>query len=341
MRKWLKGMRPSEEQQAEEKWLKVMRSPAFLRPLGDKLEIKGATGVFVHPSEDQAQDKLIGDFRNYLRRILGKTSSILEIGAGYNPMFAKRDGYNVATLDHDDQAGLTKKWAALDTSRIEAVDFVWRDGRFADLIGQRKFDAVAASHVVEHAPDFVQFLNDSSFALKDGGTIFLLVPDKRFCFDYFQPVSDPAKVLADHREKRTRHSFASFYRRTMHTTGNGGIAWDQRDLTEAKLTHADPHEALRNAERNSVAPDYMDMHENYFTPASFAILVEELGYLGKIDVRLDLVTRARGCEFLVALKKITEPQPVPASVFMQRKKAWCGVMLAEECERIRYAHWPV
>ncbi len=318
-----------------------MRSPAFLRPAGDALRAPGTTGFFVHASEDAAQDKLIGDFRNYIRRAVGKTIAVLEIGPGYNPIFSRRDGCNVATLDHDDQAGLIKKYAMLDTSKIEPVDFVWRDGSFVDLIGERKFEAVAAAHVVEHAPDFVQFLKDSSFVLKEGGVIYLIVPDKRFCFDYFQPITDPAKVLADHLQKRTRHSFESSYRRTIHTTGNGLIAWGQDDLADVQFKYCDPREALRNAERNAASAGYVDMHGNCFTPASFAVLIEELGHLGLIDLRLDLLTRARGCEFLVALKKFIPGETAPADAFARRRKTWCGVMMAEELDRLRYADWPI
>jgi 2-polyprenyl-3-methyl-5-hydroxy-6-metoxy-1,4-benzoquinol methylase len=322
-----------------------MRSPPFLRPLGSALQGAGGSRCFVHPRDDAAQNKLIGDFRNRIRRVVGKTNSVLEIGPGYHPIFSKREGYTVASLDHDDQAGLVKKYAAInasvDTSKIEPVDFVWRDGKFADLIGACKFDAVVAAHVVEHAPDFIQFLIDSSFALKDEGVLFLIVPHKHYCFDYFQPISDPAKVLADHLAKRTRHSFESFYRRSMYTTGNGMIAWGQDDVVEVQMKYGDPREALRLAQMKSLSPVYVDTHENYFTPASFAILIEELAHLGEIDLRMDVLTRARGCEFLVTLKKTTNAAAVPANVFMQRKKAWCGVMMAEEFERLRLAQWPV
>ena len=49
--------------------------------------------------------------------------------------------------------------------------------------------------------------------------------------------------------------------------------------------------------------DFFDCHENYFTPSSFFLLIEEIRYLGFIDFVPRLVTRARGCEFLVVLRK--------------------------------------
>jgi SAM-dependent methyltransferase len=322
------------------KWLRASRSGRRARS-APAPQLNGATRVFLAKGDDEAQNESIGDFRDYIRRAIGKTRPALEIGPGCNPMLSKREGYHVASLDCDDQAGLVKKFAkhaSEDTSKIEPIDFVWRDGSFTDLVGNRKFDAVVSSHSVEHAPDFVQFLNDSAFVLKDDGVIYLIAPDKRYCFDYFQPVSDPAKVLADHLEKRTRHSFESFYRHvSMKVIEKGAVAWGQHPVTGIEFVLGDPREALRRATQHTASAAYVDMHENYFTPASFALLVEELRYVGQIDLRIDVLTRARGCEFLVALKKAPPPSVPPLEVFLQTKKALCAAMMAEELERIQFA----
>lgn len=77
---------------------------------------------------------------------------ILEIGPSYNPVAAKAKGWNCFSIDHDDQANprLKYKDQPVDTSRIEAVDFIWREGPLDEVIPPEHlgtFDACIASHV--------------------------------------------------------------------------------------------------------------------------------------------------------------------------------------------------
>ena len=68
------------------------------------------------------------------------------------------------------------------------------------------FDAFIASHVIEHTPDLIDFLQTSEILLKSSGVVVLAIPDKRYCFDYFQPLTTPGQVLAAHAEGRSRHT---------------------------------------------------------------------------------------------------------------------------------------
>ena len=164
---------------------------------------------FCLPADDERQELQIGTFRAYIKRSIAKADYVLEIGPSLNPVVPKAEGYNARVLDHTDQAGLVEKYSAygLDTAKIEPVDFVWRGGSLVEATNKTRYDAIVASRVIEHAPDFIQFLIDCLQMLQPTGTLYLLVPDKRYCFDFFQSLSDVAKVLADHRAKRTRHSF--------------------------------------------------------------------------------------------------------------------------------------
>ncbi|MEX0670552.1 MAG: hypothetical protein WD060_08870 [Pirellulales bacterium] len=53
------------------------------------------------------------------------------------------------------------------------------------------------------------FLQDCSQLLWPNGRVLAIVPDKRLCFDYFQPLSDVATVIKNHRTAADRHSFES------------------------------------------------------------------------------------------------------------------------------------
>lgn len=208
--------------------------------------------LFLTAADDLEQDRQIPYFRGYIRQKV-KTSNALEIGPSYNPILPKKDGYNVVVLDHDHQNGLREKYAKspVDVTNIEPVDVVWRSGTLGDAIAGRKFDLIVASHVIEHAPDFIQFLKDCHGALTDVGMLFLIVPDKRYCFDLFQPVSDTAKILSDHLIKRTRHSFESFYRYSMIVSQEGRGDWSQHATKAIQFINANPNRVMKMPSKHS------------------------------------------------------------------------------------------
>jgi 2-polyprenyl-3-methyl-5-hydroxy-6-metoxy-1,4-benzoquinol methylase len=313
-------------------------SEAWRRAADMVREAFGDTRLYLVKDDDEVQDPIIGLFRNFVRKQVAKQSLALEIGPSYNPILPKREGYNVTVLDHDDQDGLIRKYSSepVDTANIEAVDLVWRDGPLCDLLAGRRFDAIVAAHVIEHAPDLIQFLNDCSNALSKAGRLFLLVPDRRYCFDYFQPGTDAAKVLGDHLARRTRHSFESFYRSSVTVSQEGIIAWSQHEAKDIRFLHGDPEQNFKMAKDASNSVDYIDAHENYFTPSSFFILIEELRYLRMTDLRVEMLTRARGCEFLVILLK-TEGPALSLERFLKNKLALQSLALGEELERIEFA----
>lgn len=320
------------------RWWRTLRPAPSLRRL-PAAQIFGAAHFFVHSADDRRQDAEIGDFRDYIRRHISKASPILEIGPSHSPIVSKRAGYNVTVLDHAEADELRQKFTAhgVDVSQVEPVDLVWRTGKFSDLMGDRKFEAVISSHVVEHAPDFVQFLQDSASILTAEGCIYIIAPDRRFCFDFFHAPSDPAKILADHIENRTRHSVAAFYRRI--TSGIEGeliarqIVRGKNEPPSSPFAIGNPHSAWPTAQERASAKVYVDGHENYFTPASFALLVEELNYLGQLDLRVDILTRARAHEFLAVLRKTSAPRDA-IDPFARKKRMLHAIMLSEERERV-------
>jgi predicted SAM-dependent methyltransferase len=292
---------------------------------------------FLLAREDARQDEAIGDFRPYIARMVGKDQIALEIGPSFNPVLPKSAGYAVTVVDHMNQSGLVEKYTphGVDVSKIESVDVVWTGNSMVEAVGHRKFDAIVAAHVVEHAPDLIQFFKDCSEALSDSGSIYLIVPDKRYSFDFLQPRSDVAKVLSDHRMRRTRHSFESFYRHISASVRNGErIAWDQDGVSNLTFVHGDPVESRRSAERSEISTSYEDEHENYFTPVSFAMIVDELRYLGEIDLELAVLTRPRGSEFLAVLRKSRVRLDASIDEFLKRKMDACRLLLLEDQEQI-------
>ncbi len=236
------------------------------------------------------------------------SSLIIEIGPSYNPVAAKADGWNTRTLDHMTQQDLVKKYTGhpVNVNRIEEVDFIWREGPLSDAVPSAlhgTFDAFIASHVIEHTPDLIAFLDSAAMLLKQEGLVILAVPDKRYCFDYFQPLTTTGQILEAHAERRSRHTRRLAFDHYAYMVHNGGTgAWGQKPLGRLNLPY--PLESARDL-FNSFEDDsnYIDLHAWRFSPSSFSLLLLELARLGETDWRVDRTTEARDCEFFAWLRR--------------------------------------
>lgn len=101
------------------------------------------------------------------------------------------------TADHLTAKDLRAKYQAwqVDVSKLEEVDYVLNGSGLSGIDAAQAFDLIIASHVIEHSPDLVRFLQDCSRLLKPSGVPSLAVPDKRHRFDYFQSLTSTGMVL--------------------------------------------------------------------------------------------------------------------------------------------------
>ncbi len=233
---------------------------------------------------------------------------ILEIGPGYSPVLTRSDDWNVYSLDHCTADELRLKYAGLDnvdTSRIQEVDFVWKEGPFDTAIPAKElgtFDACIGSHVIEHMPDLVSFFQAAGRLLKPTGVISLIVPDKRFCFDFFQPITMTGDVLDAYRTKRNHHTrIAEFNAAAYMVRAGGSIAWGQHPTEPLTFYDADLLSASQRFVRDDVTQEYRDVHGWYFTPSSFRLIMLELAWMNYIDFREIAWYGTAHCEFFITL----------------------------------------
>lgn len=260
----------------------------------------------------------------------------LEIGGGYNPI-ASKDEFRVDHLDHADRDTLVAKYASqgIDTSRIQAVDYVWSGQAYAELVGEKRYDWIIASHVIEHLPNPIQFLNDCTEILSENGILSLVIPDKRFCFDYYRPPSGLARLIDAFVAGDTRTTAGSVVEHIMYAaTVGGAITWDRAG------EHSAP-EFLHTAEQarglyDSIAQDgaFHDVHAWAFTPASFRLLADDLSRLRLISLRERSWHDTEGYEFYVQLSRQGDGPDVPrAALAKWAISAWNGApeQVAEQC----------
>ncbi|MBM4362591.1 MAG: methyltransferase domain-containing protein [Deltaproteobacteria bacterium] len=274
-------------------------------------------------------------------RHVPRAGKLLELGASFAPVVPRAGGWNTFLLDHATAPELREKYLAhgVDVSRVEEVDFVWRHGALEDAVPEAHhgtFDACVASHVIEHMPDLVAFFGALERLLRPEGVVALAVPDKRTCFDFFQAHTTTAEVLEAHQAHRSRHSPRTAFRALAYASSlDGQIAWSQGPTRIPSLVHralAIPLGAF-DATDDSDASPYVDHHASCFTPASFELLLFELGQLGLVRFRVLEVGPSVGCEFTVTLARGAEAL-LPDAEQTARRESFLRRMLVETRESL-------
>jgi len=234
-------------------------------------------------------------------------AAILEIGPSYSPWFPKAQWPRARSVDHATAAELRAKYAdqpGVDVDRLEEVDFVWRAGALDDCIPSEHhgaFDIVAASHVLEHIPDAIAFLRALERLASPHGRVFLILPDRRFCFDCFRACSTLGELIEAHHAGRRRHGAATLVdQKALAVTMNGRGAWGQERWGAMAFAH-DPEELFEFLRPPSAEGPYRDAHAWRFTPASFRLVMLDLAWLGLTDWRILRIGETSGCEFPVEL----------------------------------------
>lgn len=154
-------------------------------------------------------------------------------------------------------------------------------------------------------PDPISFFQECEALLKENGRLSLIIPEKNYCFDYFNAPSSTGQLLDAFHEKRSIPSpgqvFDHFANACMR---DGQIAWGQAKLTKGKFELIHTLEQARDLWGNAQeSEEYIDTHCWRFTPASFALFLSDVRMLGltKLDVVKQFNTS--GCEFYVTLGK--------------------------------------
>ena len=207
----------------------------------------------------------------------------LEIGALSRPII-KVSEHKVIYADHANTEVLREKYRNdpnIVIDDIVEVTAVLDNCTLEEAVGT-KVDYVVASHVVEHVPNLIGWLNELTAILNEDGEIRLIVPDKRFTFDYLRAKTRLVDVLyADLEKARWPQAHIAMDHILNRTTLDVGQAWrSEIDPWQLKRCHT-LEDAQRLARQILDSGGYHDVHCWVFTPHSMAVLFVEL-----IDHRL-------------------------------------------------------
>ncbi len=237
----------------------------------------------------------------------------LEIGALDKPHYRKADG-EIFYVDHAPTEELRQKYAddagmADRLDHIVDVDFLWSGtAPLAAVVGDHApFDFVYASHVVEHVPNLIGWLEQIGSVLRDGGRLSLAVPDKRLCFDVNRRVTDIADVVDAYLQGIERPSYRQIY--DFHSrivAVDAGALWaGTASYEEVWREDLDPDFWPYELCLKAQSGEYVDGHCQVFTPASFLELYAKL-------VKLDLIP------FAIAAFETSQPNTIEFKVVFEK-----------------------
>ena len=122
----------------------------------------------------------------------------IEIGALHHPTKAG-PGARVKYVDRMAEPELRRQYPELDSENLVRVDII-DDGETLRTFRDATQDFVIANHFVEHCEDPIGAVGNMLRVLKEGGVLFMAIPDKRFTFDRDRPVTPLEHLLRDHDE---------------------------------------------------------------------------------------------------------------------------------------------
>lgn len=228
----------------------------------------------------------------------------LEIGPSHDPLAPKSEGYKVHVIDHASREELLVKYQPhnVPLDRIEEVDFVWRGQSYLELTGRPKhYDWIIASHLIEHTPDLIAFLADCDSILKDTGVLSLVIPDKRYEFDRFRPITGLARIIDAHVAGHKIHTAGAAAEYFMNVATKASLhSWDAATRGEYDFIHSAQlaRDMIREVRENG---SYLDIHNWCFVPHSFRLLLADLHELGYSKLREVDFHPVEGHEFYVTL----------------------------------------
>jgi SAM-dependent methyltransferase len=216
-----------------------------------------------------------------------KYLTAVEIGALDKPLLT-RDEIQVTYVDYADTQTLRKNYESFpdhDADKIVEVDAVWGDKTLSEALGEGvQKDFVVASHVIEHVPDVITWLQEIGSILKPDGTVRLAIPDRRYCFDIRRRDSTVAEVIYSHMMRARKplpHQILDFGL-NFHAVDCMEVWNGTAEIPEIIDSERVEHEMLV-AQSVMQSGEYLDIHCWVFTPLTFARLMQQLSAAGLVN----------------------------------------------------------
>lgn len=279
----------------------------------------------------------------HLHTVVRRESAGIEIGPWRHPVAPKRDGYRTTVIDILDSEALRAMARERDVAEeeirlIEDVDIVGDGSNLLALVRGRacteRYGWIVSCHNFEHLPDPVRFLRDCEQLLEPGGAVAMIVPDKRFSIDRFQPSATVADMLRvwiggpghdDAAWDRFRQNALKSH--LVDAAGKRRLVWSSRANDAAAILADDPRPPfaqLRDELSSPTPPDGFRGHRWRFTPAVIELVILDLRALGIVSMEAETFP-ADGVEFSVVLRTCPASPP-DGEEYVAKRSALCRRM---------------
>lgn len=226
----------------------------------------------------------------------------LEISPLFRPATDKKV-HNVHYTDYTTTQDNISKHAHYDHPEIVEIDFVWTPGRQLKECAptNNNYEWAIASHVLEHVPDPVGWMLEVFAVLNVGGILSLALPDRNKCFDRNRNLTEVSEWIHAWLDEDKRPNSRQLYDFLSNVTTEDGSG------TVLDKNHYSKEEALNFTLNSHSTGQYFDAHCSVFTGHSFTEMINELNYLGIMNVKVSEFKEGFD-EFYVQLTKVGEPK---------------------------------
>ncbi|MDR1219035.1 MAG: class I SAM-dependent methyltransferase [Treponema sp.] len=230
-------------------------------------------------------------FRPYLSEI-DFQSRVLEIGPFTKPNVPKeryKQVYYADIRSTEDVKAFYKAagWGA-DPDEIVDIDYVINEHGYADTLRDvEKFDYIVATHVIEHVPQLIAWLQDLSNILKPNGKLCLSIPDKRYTFDHYRYQTTFAECFDVYTRNIKNHP-ARVLDEVINATKTDPAYW-RVNCNDMDALHKDAslfRSAVDLYQKALADHTYMTpLHYSVFTPESFLLILYGMHKLSLLPFR--------------------------------------------------------
>ncbi len=236
---------------------------------------------------------------------------ILEIGALNRPSFSPRHP-RVKFIDYLSRADLVKKFSRypdFDTTQIVPINYIVENYDYHSAVGNDRFDLVLGSHVIEHVPNMMGWIQNISLLLRPLGVLSLIIPDKRVTFDTLRKETTWADLVSYELSETNRPDLRRILDHVAHavTVAPEQLWSGSVNPQELPRIHS-VTQAYALARQLSTSNEYFDIHCNIFSPAGFLDALNSLCHLSWPNLLLNSFheTSPGEMDFFVSFVKMPE-----------------------------------
>lgn len=149
-------------------------------------------------------------------------------------------------------------------------------------------DYLCSSHVLEHLPNPLVALHEWHRVLRPGGSLYLVVPDKRYTFDLPRTVTPVRHLLHDFLHGVSPADIAVHIDEFVYHTD-----WDRLRPNSPRHDRVQQQATAKAYYLDQLfRGEALDVHYHTFTPASLKSLLHAAGFIGGAFPKFDLVMDA-------------------------------------------------